>query len=1212
MDINPIFLSLSIVSFIGYITSIILHKKRLKKILEIEDPIELSKAKYISQPHLALANILATLSAISILIATIFPKIPISRPYYIPLIRSYEDFNWYYTLNTFKIDVILTITLISFFGVYPLIKNQNDLVNFLDYYLIFYFFFMSFFSFLFAPLYQSLFGSMPCSMVFIWFEWMVGLTLVIGLVFGDWFGALAFEIMFALLLYLFGFLTVFGLGVGFRLFLWLFVIGCFGYITTQFRESIRAILSKWILLSIRFQEAIDLGKHESIPEIEDEHFRRYLKKVVIDYLTASGFTVDGIKVHIDRNVFKEWNDNVVFVLEELKRGGRISKLDVKEISKKCGLSELQVMAVLTISDDPRVKQFVRLRRAVEKLGIKIDPCLLDLRTRLFSVALMVPKSVDVIAERLGISRHQLGDLINLVMEGSPGAMKIAERFNIHITRKFVEEVQRKPQNVLLQIAVVDYAIISLLIRRGYIEDSEAFKKVRRVFGKEDLVELWITDRKAFSHYLRTAEGVPLHVVVDVLREYPTVVNVLPIQVIKKLIVAGAPGKEVVLRAISGNKTLILELLTDSDIIGNLSREEFKSLLLAADTRIVIERLVNEGKIGLIPIDLLKELIEVDKGVLAILDEDTLIKLKEVVIKELNDLPFEDLALLVKKSKLVRYIPVNILIKLLSSGVPLSEEIKERIFFEVIQRGEPKYISGIPEAMYSDFINFIEKKVGIGTWIDEIARRGGVEQVPVLLLGKLLEKDLSLYSKLSVSVVRRVLLESESIAEKIMPLMMKQEQYINEILSDVSFLCDMWSKKKELLKDLISVTANRDWFIALASKGRLIGLPFELVVYVINLDKSLLKYLPVEMLKQLIIEEEGLRSSIITLLKTEPDKTFEILVDIYVVNRLSEDEFYTLLSVVNMRKWLHYLILDKKIHWVKLNYVMDVIERDPTIVFELLTDLRKLMLIPEDIVQRLLSVVDVRQLLYKVMSDENRVEILEILLKADSDLLSRVSVDELAKMIYNLSVDAIVELFGLIPWSLSYVCYVRLKEYLGGDWIYRVDEELGNKNGDLAFLVSLFGVLDFRVSEVRLILNSFKAEIKNEDIRKIKEFIEGVRKLSEEEISELIGRIPQLGLWVAAESPELLRGKVAKSLSALLKMEPIRKEVLDYLLSLGSFITAETLLYMYNEVRSGGLELKEAVALAGKEGRPYEYKAFRKVRSIADFEKALLKLGVIDL
>ena len=73
------------------------------------------------------------------------------------------------------------------------------------------------------------------------------------------------------------------------------------------------------------------------------------------------------------------------------------------------------------------------------------------------------------------------------------------------------------------------------------------------------------------------------------------------------------------------------------------------------------------------------------------------------------------------------------------------------------------------------------------------------------------------------------------------------------------------------------------------------------------------------------------------------------------------------------------------------------------------------------------------------------------------------------------------------------------------------EELGKKNGDLSFLIGLFGVLDYRISEVNIVLSSFKVELKNDDVKKIKEFIDGSREITPNEVFVLMRKCPQFGL-----------------------------------------------------------------------------------------------------
>ncbi|RLI66636.1 MAG: hypothetical protein DRO67_00780 [Candidatus Asgardarchaeum californiense] len=62
--------------FIGFILSIILHRRRLKQSLKIEEQKELSKFKYIIQPYLSIANIFFVLSFVSLILTLLDLQIP--------------------------------------------------------------------------------------------------------------------------------------------------------------------------------------------------------------------------------------------------------------------------------------------------------------------------------------------------------------------------------------------------------------------------------------------------------------------------------------------------------------------------------------------------------------------------------------------------------------------------------------------------------------------------------------------------------------------------------------------------------------------------------------------------------------------------------------------------------------------------------------------------------------------------------------------------------------------------------------------------------------------------------------------------------------------------------------------------------------------------------------------------------------------------------
>ena len=87
----------------------------------------------------------------------------------------------------------------------------------------------------------------------------------------------------------------------------------------------------------------------------------------------------------------------------------------------------------------------------------------------------------------------------------------------------------------------------------------------------------------------------------------------------------------------------------------------------------------------------------------------------------------------------------------------------------------------------------------------------------------------------------------------------------------------------------------------------------------------------------------------------------------------------------------------------------------------------------------------------------------------------------------------------------------------------------------------------------------------------------------------------------------MRGRIFEVLSPLLEVVVMKERVLDYLLSLGSFVSVEALMYMNKEIKEGRFNIKRAVALASKSNRPFDYTLFQNIKSQQDFEKALTML-----
>ncbi|MHA1471033.1 MAG: hypothetical protein ACTSSP_10815 [Candidatus Asgardarchaeia archaeon] len=64
-------------SIVGFLMAIAQHRRRLGKILMINDPTELRKAKYLRQPYLALASFFSGLFFIAIYTILVVHQIPL-------------------------------------------------------------------------------------------------------------------------------------------------------------------------------------------------------------------------------------------------------------------------------------------------------------------------------------------------------------------------------------------------------------------------------------------------------------------------------------------------------------------------------------------------------------------------------------------------------------------------------------------------------------------------------------------------------------------------------------------------------------------------------------------------------------------------------------------------------------------------------------------------------------------------------------------------------------------------------------------------------------------------------------------------------------------------------------------------------------------------------------------------------------------------------
>ncbi|MCD6515529.1 MAG: hypothetical protein J7L07_11450, partial [Candidatus Odinarchaeota archaeon] len=583
-------------SIVGFLMAIAQHRRRLSKILMINDPTELRKAKYLRQPYLALASFFSGLFFIAIYTILVVHQIPLEL-----YIRW--DIIYYYNYSSLYVDIAISLGIWIIYSAIMLSKIETLLDKLVYFWLGIppVFSFWSILGFIYVsglvvgPVLGFGFGLGLILLVLFFLILWISEPWMSEALFGIMLYA-CFLIGFPLSLnllygFIYGFMLWLGIGIGIGLALSEIIIYMNWY------NAVGSILSRWILLEMKLTGgSVQIEKHESMHKISrDSEDYDFLKELLTNPFKQNEFIIKskyfGALVSLDDSKFTEWEGKVKSTLDQLSKKGRLT-LNEKEIAKAANLSKLQVRAVLLLSQDSKIKSYLSLYRIARELNINIDPRLENTRVRLFITSVIVPKSLQLISNRLGMRESQLRDLIELFKVGDPNAEKIARRFGIKITQDLVREAQRDPWNILSQIAVVDYTLVSSLIQKGYLGQVD---KIKRVLDKskqlltEDLMYLWRTNMNAFLESLRKMEHVPLYVIIKILKEDIEIVNVLPRSMIKRIIkelftnpLIDTNEKKLVLEGISRNEDLVVMILKDYELKKILDDTAVRKLVLSSN------------------------------------------------------------------------------------------------------------------------------------------------------------------------------------------------------------------------------------------------------------------------------------------------------------------------------------------------------------------------------------------------------------------------------------------------------------------------------------------------------------------------------------------------------------------------------------------------------------------------------------------------------
>ena len=260
--------------------------------------------------------------------------------------------------------------------------------------------------------------------------------------------------------------------------------------------------------------------------------------------------------------------------------------------------------------------------------------------------------------------------------------------------------------------------------------------------------------------------------------------------------------------------------------------------------------------------------------------------------------------------------------------------------------------------------------------------------------------------------------------------------------------------------------------------------------------------------------------------------------------------------------------------------------------------------PEFIKERLLPLLDFKKLLGKATAMENGLEVIGLLLKADSTLINKIPQKSLDKLLQKSRGEIITEyidvLPGDIPLSSIYVIYTKLRDAYRHN-LMDILQTLFKKKSSLLLNLLLFSIFDYPIDEIAGAASKLYPAAVNKEHSLILQFIQSKGVSLNSDIYNLITAYPQLSLWLVSLFPEKFKGNIINTVKPLMEYDdkPMMA-TLDYLLSLGAFVTREALLFTANAVKSGKISLLDAKKLASKPDRPFDHTLFIKVDTVSDF------------
>ncbi|MGQ4915092.1 MAG: hypothetical protein ACP6IU_10165 [Candidatus Asgardarchaeia archaeon] len=126
MRIEPIYLSLAFLFLLFFSIAVILHKRRLNRILTINDVSHLKKAENLAHPHLGLANFVLVAALVSVALAILSPQLSSSN------VISFMYFMYKDETALITDLFFFAFVTIIFVSTYPLAKKQEYLVHWLE------------------------------------------------------------------------------------------------------------------------------------------------------------------------------------------------------------------------------------------------------------------------------------------------------------------------------------------------------------------------------------------------------------------------------------------------------------------------------------------------------------------------------------------------------------------------------------------------------------------------------------------------------------------------------------------------------------------------------------------------------------------------------------------------------------------------------------------------------------------------------------------------------------------------------------------------------------------------------------------------------------------------------------------------------------------------------------------------------------------------